>query len=130
MQKRVEEKQNDLAMQTRRWQAQSTIPAHRVRLTFIGTASIRLATFMKVSFSHSPCISAQAALLLLAAAMTSCASKDELQKRMDKRNDNYSDLQDRRRIRQDARQERTDAWYDRVLGRPSSTSSTGLTVPQ
>lgn len=47
--------------------------------------------------------------------LTSCASNEELQDRMDRRNDSYSNLQERREIRQNARQDRTDAWFDRVM---------------
>lgn len=58
------------------------------------------------------------ATLVLAAALlslSSCASNDKLQDRLDHRNDAYSNLQERREMRQDARQERTDAWFDRVM---------------
>lgn len=47
--------------------------------------------------------------------LSSCASNDELEDRLEKRNDSYGNLQDRREMRQDARQERTDAWFDRVM---------------
>jgi hypothetical protein len=50
-----------------------------------------------------------------AACAVSCASNDELQGRFDDRNDWYSNLQERRQMRQEARQERTDAWFDRVM---------------
>lgn len=53
--------------------------------------------------------------LLLLALLSSCASNDELEDRMDRRNSNYQSFQDRREIRADARQERTDAWFDRVM---------------
>jgi hypothetical protein len=56
---------------------------------------------------------------LLAAAtvcLASCASSnEELQQRMDQRNSSYATFQERREIRTDARQERTDMWYDRVM---------------
>lgn len=45
----------------------------------------------------------------------SCASNEEFQQRMDQRNENYSNYNDRRKARLDARQERTDMWYDRVM---------------
>lgn len=54
-------------------------------------------------------------LLGLLSLLASCESNDDLQKRLDDRNDNYSNFQDRREMRADARQERTDAWYDRVM---------------
>jgi hypothetical protein len=47
--------------------------------------------------------------------ITSCASNDELQKRMDKRNEAYSNYNERRKIRTEARQERTDMWYERHM---------------
>ncbi len=45
----------------------------------------------------------------------SCASNDEFQDRMDRRNDGYMNYNERRGIRLDARQERTDAWFDRAM---------------
>lgn len=55
--------------------------------------------------------------LLLAAlfALASCASNEQFQQRMDQRNETYSNYNDRRKARLDARQERTDMWYDRVM---------------
>ena len=47
--------------------------------------------------------------------LSSCESNAELEDRLEKRNESYSSYQDRREIRQDARQERTDAWFDRVM---------------
>lgn len=57
-------------------------------------------------------------LPLLAAvtcALASCSSNEELQDRMDKRNESYYKLQERREIRQDARDDRYDAWFDRIM---------------
>lgn len=57
-------------------------------------------------------------LSLLAAvtcALASCSSNEELQDRMDKRNDSYYKLQERREIRQEARDDRYDAWFDRIM---------------
>jgi hypothetical protein len=34
---------------------------------------------------------------------------------MDKRNESYSNYSERREIRTDARQERTDAWFERQM---------------
>ena len=66
--------------------------------------------------------------LLFALVCTSllppCVSNDDFEKRMDKRNSTYDSFDDRRRIRLDARQERTDKWYDRVLG--TSKGETGI----
>lgn len=54
-------------------------------------------------------------LASLAMALASCASDDELEDRLDRRTESYSSFQKRREMRQDARQERTDAWFDRVM---------------
>ena len=58
-----------------------------------------------------------AAILLIATAIgcSSCANNEHLEQRMDNRNDAYSNYIDRREIRADARQERTDDWYDRHM---------------
>lgn len=56
-----------------------------------------------------------AALLVICACCVSCASNDALQQRMDGRNEAYGSLNERREIRADARQERTDMWYDRHM---------------
>ena len=53
--------------------------------------------------------------ILLPVFVSSCASNEPYEDRMDRRTDAYVGSQDRREIRQDARQERTDAWYDRVM---------------
>jgi hypothetical protein len=55
------------------------------------------------------------ALVAVTAVLSSCGSNEDLQKRLDDRNDWYGDVQERREMRQDARQERTDAWFDRVM---------------
>jgi hypothetical protein len=63
-------------------------------------------------------IAVRSVSILLAAAassLVSCASNEELQDRLDDRNESYSNLQERREMRQDARQQRTDAWFDRVM---------------
>jgi hypothetical protein len=48
---------------------------------------------------------------------SSCSSKsnEELARRLDKRNDSYLNWQERRKIRQDAREERYQAWFDRIM---------------
>ncbi|MEO5916772.1 MAG: hypothetical protein ABIS50_21270 [Luteolibacter sp.] len=56
-----------------------------------------------------------AILLITATFCASCASNEQLQQRMDKRNESYSNYNERREIRTDARQERTDMWYDRHM---------------
>ena len=55
------------------------------------------------------------ALLIIAACCASCASNEQLEQRMDRRNDAYSNYNERREIRADARQERTDMWFDRHM---------------
>ncbi len=47
--------------------------------------------------------------------LASCATNEELQDRVDNRTDAYSSLQERRSIRIEGRQQRTDDWYDRVM---------------
>ena len=47
--------------------------------------------------------------------LSSCASNEDLEDRLEKRNDSYGSFQDRREIRQDSRQDRTDAWFDRAM---------------
>lgn len=44
-----------------------------------------------------------------------CSSNEELEQRLENRNDTYHNVQSRRGMRKDARQERTDAWYDRAM---------------
>ena len=49
-------------------------------------------------------------------SFASCTTGTEgVQQRQDRRTDHYQNAQDRREIRADARQERTDAWYDRHM---------------
>ncbi len=54
-------------------------------------------------------------VLAILCLLPSCASNEELQERLDDRNDAYYNLQERREMRADARQQRTDAWFDRVM---------------
>jgi hypothetical protein len=54
-------------------------------------------------------------ILLLPLVCASCVSNDEFQDRMDRRNDSYSNYNDRRKSRLDARQERTDMWFERHM---------------
>jgi hypothetical protein len=69
-------------------------------------------------------------LAFLSATLCSCSSSDhsKLEKRLDERNTEYQNYQDRRALRQQARQERTDAWYDRAMGKPPK-GDTGLKLP-
>lgn len=55
------------------------------------------------------------AISVTCATLSSCASNEEFDARMDKRNEGYQNYDHRRRSRLDARQERTDAWFDRVM---------------
>ena len=48
--------------------------------------------------------------------LSSCVSNEEFADRMDRRNDAYNSYNERRTKRLDARQERTDAWFDRHMG--------------
>lgn len=45
----------------------------------------------------------------------SCASDEEFDQRLENRNRAYSNYNDRRAKRLDARQERTDMWFDRHM---------------
>lgn len=56
-----------------------------------------------------------AALTLIPFLYPSCASNEQFQQRMDQRNDAYSNYSERREIRTDARQERTDKWFERHM---------------
>ena len=58
------------------------------------------------------------ALLFPAMMMTlaSCVSNEEFADRMDRRNDAYDSYNERRTKRLEARQERTDAWFERHMG--------------
>jgi len=62
---------------------------------------------------------ARLTLIMLGSAIlfSSCSSKsnDELARRLDKRNDAYLNWQERRKIRQEAREERYQAWFDRIM---------------
>ena len=55
------------------------------------------------------------ALLSGSVLLSSCASNEALEERLDQRNANYDNLQERRGMRQQARDERDDAWFDRVM---------------
>ena len=55
-------------------------------------------------------------LPLVCLYLSSCATDNAaLQERLDKRNASYQQLQDRRQMREQARDERYDAWFDRVM---------------
>ncbi len=79
---------------------------------------------------HSICkMSLLAAVLLTGLMSVSCSSdKAEMEKKLEHRNSDYSSYQDRRAMRAKARQERTDRWFDRTMGKPPR-SETGLKLP-
>ncbi len=54
-------------------------------------------------------------LATLAVFGTSCVSNEQFEERMDRRSRGYEKVQERREIRLDERQERTDAWFDRAM---------------
>ena len=56
-----------------------------------------------------------AVLIIITTFCSSCSSNEQLQQRVDRRNDSYSNYNERRKIRTDARQERTNMWYDRHM---------------
>jgi outer membrane lipoprotein-sorting protein len=62
-----------------------------------------------------PCFLAAA---LAACIISSCAheSPEEYAEKLEKKNQRYSDYSERRRLRIQARQERTDMWFKRVMG--------------
>lgn len=55
------------------------------------------------------------ALVCLITGSVSCASNEEFDQRMEDRNRAYSEYNDRRTKRLEARQERTDMWFDRHM---------------
>ncbi|HEX7261964.1 MAG TPA: hypothetical protein VF258_09125 [Luteolibacter sp.] len=56
-----------------------------------------------------------AILLIIAALGSSCASNEQLEQRLNHRNEAHSSRHERHEIRADARQERTDMWYERHM---------------
>lgn len=54
--------------------------------------------------------------LITASCLASCTTDtDELRWKLKERNEKYLDAQERRKMRKDARQERVDAWFDRIM---------------
>lgn len=56
---------------------------------------------------------------LLGCVLSSCSSDkstEEYADRLEKKNKRYSDYNERRRMRLEARQERTDMWFKRIMG--------------
>ncbi len=54
-------------------------------------------------------------VLIAQSLLTSCVSNEEFEQRLDKRNAKYLEMEERRDMRLDARDERYEAWSDRVL---------------
>lgn len=54
-------------------------------------------------------------LPIIVASCASCASNEELQQRMDQRNERAASFNERREIRTNARQQRTDMWFERHM---------------
>lgn len=55
-------------------------------------------------------------LLTTTTFLTSCTTDtDELRSKLKRKNEAYLDRQERWKMRKEARQERVDAWYDRML---------------
>ncbi len=62
-------------------------------------------------------------LYLLAAALLTCIisscannSSEEYSDKLSRKNEKYSDYNERRRLRVEARQKRTDEWFKRIMG--------------
>jgi hypothetical protein len=54
--------------------------------------------------------------LIMACCLTSCTTDtDELRSKLKKKNEDYIGRQERWRMRKEARQERTDAWFKRWM---------------
>jgi hypothetical protein len=58
----------------------------------------------------------------------SCSSNEEYKKELKERNDAYSNYNERVQMRREARQERTDMWFDRAMGKPAPGNG-GLRLP-
>lgn len=56
-----------------------------------------------------------AILPILMFGAVSCASNEQLQERMDRRNERAASFNERREIRLDARRERNDMWFERHM---------------
>ena len=67
-------------------------------------------------FSSRLPILACGASILVFLILPSCASNENYAKRLEKRNSKFYDYNERRKLRLQARQERTDMWFDRVMG--------------
>lgn len=72
---------------------------------------------MKNPIHHHACRIGLLTLVGLASllSLTSCASNDELQERLDRRTEANANYQERRKMRRDANDARDAAWYDRVM---------------
>jgi hypothetical protein len=90
--------------------------------------NIRSTQIIRLVFSR-PALFLCATVLTL---VTSCASKrtEKVKDRQAGLTDYYTDRQALRQTRTGARQERTDAWFDRSMGKPvGGNSNTGLKLP-
>ncbi|HEY2574596.1 MAG TPA: hypothetical protein VGH65_11020 [Verrucomicrobiaceae bacterium] len=65
----------------------------------------------------------------LAAVIVCACSTEKVEKRQSGFTDSYENYQERRGIRSENRQKRTDAWYNRIMGNPVKSSDTGLKLP-
>lgn len=63
-----------------------------------------------ISASAFPLLAITSAILV-----TSCTSNEELERRLDRRTEAYSNLQERRKLRNEATDARYNAWYDRIM---------------
>lgn len=68
------------------------------------------------------------ALVLISAVFSSCESSAEYKKEMERLNACYARYDEHERIRHEARQERTDMWFGRMMGKEPE-SNTGLRMP-
>lgn len=60
-------------------------------------------------------IKAKMLVVLVPVALSSCVSNERFEERMDRRSQGYEKIQQRREIRLEKRQERTDAWFERAM---------------
>lgn len=65
-------------------------------------------------FAKRACLVAMLSLSIFILA-PSCASNEELKQRLDQRTETNAKYQERRKMRNEARDTRDDAWYDRVM---------------
>jgi hypothetical protein len=66
--------------------------------------------------------------MTILAVLSSCESSAEYKREMEKLNACYGKFDEHERIRHEARQERTDMWFGRMMGKPPE-GNTGLKMP-